>query len=208
MPNESTKLPAYCMGWRSEPAAVDLWHPEIPKSYKAGGDASKEWMKNTLDKAPMLPFVGRPVEIVVLNAHGNIVFEGGPVPEFLRFVESVAGYSEMSPWETDPEPRAIFVGFNPKELFVSVAMILLRDGITVPTRFWRHNPGLVDIYETLVPGDLRNGFTTASLLAFMGEDFADPELLSKAVSTDGVEATTTLERARIAWTLAGFAQLL
>ena len=142
----------FCVGWVPETAAVDLWHPDPPESY-VKQETKDNWVRKTMSKAPLLPFVGRPGEISVLNAAGELVLELASPAEFLEFADKHGKFSSMPQWGEAPEPNAIFIGLNLKELFASAAAALWRcEGIKVPKRFWRHPPGLVEIYETLVPG--------------------------------------------------------
>ena len=185
--------------------AVELWDPEAPVSYTKP-ETRAAWRAKELDKAPLLPFVGRPGTIYVLNAAAEVVLDDGSPAEFLDFADGVGRFSEMPAWGEAPDPNAVFIGLNIKELFSSVAACLWRsEGKLVPKRFWRHTPGVVEIYETLVPGDLRKGFDVGSLLAYAGSEVVPPELQHLARS--GQPLGSAGERARVAWTLASFAQL-
>jgi len=195
----------FCVGWSPELSAVHLWHPVVPAN-RTKPEARASWLVDEFAKAPLLPFVGRPGTIYVLNEAAEVVLDDGSPAEFLDFADGVGKFSEMPSWGEAPDPHAIFIGLNIKELFCSVAACLWRsEGKRVPKRFWRHTPGVVEIYETLVPGDLRKGFDVGSLLAYAGSEVVPPELQHLARS--GQRLGSAGERARVAWTLASFAQL-
>jgi len=194
----------FCIGWSPVDVNNGIWNPQPPKSY-VKQETRDEWTRNTLARAPLLPYVGRPADIVVLDDKGETVLDHASPAQFLEFANEHGKFQEMDPWAEAPAPSAIFASFNTKELFVSCAAVLWREGVRVPRRFWRNPPGIVEIYETLVPGALRDGFGTDSLLLFAGSDFADTELLQSVMRGS---LQTAAERANVVWALASFAQLL
>lgn len=198
---KTPKTPVYCLGWTAAATAPQLWDPKAPKSYK-NAEAIAAWIEEHVADTPILPFVGEPMNIVMLDPLGVRTDFGRDLGKFMQAAIKLGGYDTMPEWGEVEAPKVIFAGFNVKQLFASTAMTLLREKLVVPLRFWRSTPGLVDLNDLLIPGALRNGFDIGSLLGYIGEheypQFNGP---GQAVLGDAAE------RAMVAQVLAKFAQL-
>jgi hypothetical protein len=197
----------FYVGWRgqTQPDCESLWHPNPPKSY-VKDEAKQNWILDYMSESAILPFVGAMSDVCVLDHAGNVVFSGFDPSRFLTFVNGVGRFHEIAPFANEQPPFAVFIGFNVKQLFQSVAMELMRERISVPYRFWRSTPGLIDILEHLVPGDMRNGFDLGSLIQYLGPNFIPP-LFDRMAGPGAAVLETAADRATVAKALADFAQL-
>lgn len=60
----------------------------------------------------------------------------------------------------------VIIGFDIGSMFRVLASQMWDAGFQVPPRFWLRTPGLIDIYDQLLPSPLRNGFDLLGLLQF------------------------------------------
>lgn len=168
----------YIVGWTGVCAGNNLWFPTPPKSVTKD-DTKARWVVEHMQDEPILPFVGLPSDIVMLSQEGHRIhllesndfadFPGGckVLKSFFNLVS--ANFTDTKICDFDVQPKAIYLGFNIKQLFHSLSMVMLCAGYEVPPRLWYNTPGLFDISNMLIPGDLRNGFDIGSLLQFFAE---------------------------------------
>jgi len=202
----SEKLPVYYVGWTPASSVdADLFAPTAPKSYTKA-ETIAAWVADAKAKGPRLPFVGAADSITVLSSSGEIVLRDAGAREFLIFADKVGRFHDLSIWDSNQKPFAVFAGLDIKELFLVIGARMRLQAVTVPLSFWRYTPGLVDSYESLVPGDLRNGFDLPRLLSCLGRYGLSDGALN-AAAQNGIDGLSSEEKAKIAFELGKFSQL-
>ena len=206
-PTSSQYALTFFVGWCGAvaEAAFDMWRPKAPKSYTKP-ESIATWIDEHRADAAILPFVGKLSTVYVLDRNGDVVHAGSDPTRFLNFANGVGCFNAMKDFDNEQAPHALFIGFNVKQLFQSVAMELMAEQVSVPFRFWRSTPGLIDINDLLIPGDLRNGFDVGSLIQYLGPNFI-PANLSHMVGPGQAYLETAEDRATMALALGKFAQL-
>lgn len=200
--------PVYCVGWVGSvsQAHASLWQPSPPKSYTKA-ESIQNWIDEYRSDANVLPFVGEISEVHVLDSTGKMVFNAPDMKRFMQWADLQAGFSAIEPLNSEAEVKAVFLGFNVKLMFQSLAAEMWQKDVAVPFRLWHGTPGLFDINDLLIPGVLRNGFDVGSLLAFGAARYLPANLQFLAGPGQAVmhDAET---RAAVVFALARFAQLI
>lgn len=199
---------AYLVGWCGSAALSNenLWNPTPPKSYKSD-EAKTGWIADLKADTPILPYVGEVVDVHVLNAAGETVLSATDPVAFLRWANSVADFFGREALDSESPIKAVFIGFNVKQLFLSAAADLWARGVEVPFRFWNGTLGLFDISDVLIPGVMRNGFDAGSLLAFGARKFLPPGY-ENLIGPGRAIMTTAETKAIVTRALAQFAQMI
>jgi len=205
---QTPECSVFCVGWTGQEVASSsaLWRPSAPKNYTKE-DTIRAWIEDHKADAPVLPFVGEVNDIWILDSAGNQVFTTPDIVAFLRFADHHAGFSNMGALDPEISPKAVFVGFNVKQLFLSVAAELWDRGEQTPFRFWHATPGLFDINDLLIPGALRNGFDVGSLLAVGAKRFL-PTQYHHLSGTGNAVMQTGESKALVALALCRYAKLI
>lgn len=200
-------LPVYYVGWVgsvSENMPL-LWRPHAPKSYTKA-ESINAWIEEHRADAAIQPYVGTMSTACVLDGSRASVYSGPSPSTLYGVLNNLGRFDTMGAFDHECKPQAVFVGFNVKQLFQSIARELMLESVRVPFRFWQSTPGLIDIHDLLIPGDLRNGFDLGSLLQYLGPNWI-PAPYDQMAGPGNAVLSTAEDRAIVAYHLAMYAQL-
>lgn len=169
---------AYIFGFKSELARPEYAAtPVAPSNY--GPDAAAKYVAKKIEElkedAMSIPVLASLTEIHIIDDQGTEVFH-----KESRLTASVAG--EFFKW-IDSEGSAIkyqsIFGFRLKDMIEIGALECLAayPDIVVPFYWWRQSTSLHDIYEYLLPTDVRKTVGMKNLIHFLTREWVDEKAI-------------------------------
>lgn len=187
---------AFIYGFKSELARPEYAAtPAAPSNY--GPDAAAKYVSKKLEElreeAASIPVLASLTEVYVIDHLGNEVFH-----KESRLTASVAG--ELFQW-IGGDSGALYqqsFGFRLKDMIEIGALECLAayPDIKVPFYWWRQSTAIHDVYEYLLPTDVRKTVGMKNLIHFLTQEWVDEKAVYNNPQLQATLGLRLLQRAQ------------